>query len=204
MADPDFHRDQRDRLRDRHVGPINDFVDSLRDKERRGWIPYLAPLHGGVEARVLSVLRDPGSMTQEVRGSSFLSIENDDPTAERQCELFGAVGVTPHDITPWNAYPWYINRKPIAAELDAGAAVLRNLLELLPNLKIVLLQGNEAHSVWERTLKLRATPQWVRELEVAQCVHPSPQGLWTADPAERAERVRRQRHAYQQVGDALG
>lgn len=140
-----------------HVRPINDFVDSLRDRDRRGWVPCVAPVHGGVEARGLSVLRDPGRMTQEFSGSSFLCIENADPTSARQCELFDAVNVTPSDIMPWNAYPWYINRKPTAAELDAGASVLRDFVKLLPSLRTVLLQGNEAKAAWQRVHQRSST-----------------------------------------------
>ena len=29
-------------------------------------------------------------------------------------------GVDVSDVTPWNAYPWYINAAPRAAQLDAG------------------------------------------------------------------------------------
>ena len=59
----------------------------------RGWMPYVAPCHGGVDARVLSVLRDPGPKTAEQGGSGFLCIDNDDPTAARQVEAFAAVGI---------------------------------------------------------------------------------------------------------------
>jgi len=55
-------------------------------------VPAIAPWHGGIEARVLSVLRDPGPKTLTVGGSGFLCIENDDPTAHRQAEMFAAVG----------------------------------------------------------------------------------------------------------------
>ena len=36
-------------------------------------------------------------------------------------------GIAPHDVTPWNTYPCYINRAPKAAELQAGAKVLEQL-----------------------------------------------------------------------------
>jgi len=52
-----------------HVRPVNEMVDALRDQDGRGWMPHVAPWHGGVEARVLSILRDPGPKTQEGAGS---------------------------------------------------------------------------------------------------------------------------------------
>lgn len=48
------------------------------------------------------------------------------------------------ELLPWNAYPWYINRKPTTAELDAAAEPLRRLIGLLPRLRVVLLHGGDA------------------------------------------------------------
>ena len=83
-------------------------------------MPHVAPVHGGLEARVLTVLRDPGPKTQVGVGSGFLCVENDDQTAQTQMELMADAGVEATDITPWNAYPWYINAAPRPAQLDAG------------------------------------------------------------------------------------
>jgi hypothetical protein len=66
-------------------------VDELRS-EGRGWAPYVAPIYGGVNARLLSVLRDPGPMTDPTaRGSGFLCLENDDPAAERFATLLARI-----------------------------------------------------------------------------------------------------------------
>jgi hypothetical protein len=66
---------------DEHIAPINRLVDSLQEATGR-WLPYVAPMYGGVHARLLSLLRDPGPKTQREGGSGFLCMENDDPTAE--------------------------------------------------------------------------------------------------------------------------
>jgi hypothetical protein len=50
MADPAFRRGQEAALRAPHIKPINDLVDALRDQDGRGWVPYVAPMHGGVNA----------------------------------------------------------------------------------------------------------------------------------------------------------
>lgn len=63
MADRAFRREQEAGRYAPHVQPVNEFVDALREPDGRGWLPHVAPWHGGVEARVLSVLRDPGPMT---------------------------------------------------------------------------------------------------------------------------------------------
>jgi hypothetical protein len=128
MADRAFRDEQWGRRFDEHVAPINRVVDEL-GSGARGWLPYVAPMYGGVNARLLSVFRDPGPGT---RDSGFLSIENDDPTAERVCRHFEAVGIPAIDMVPWNVYPWYINRAPRAAGLGEGVEPMRRLVLLLP------------------------------------------------------------------------
>jgi hypothetical protein len=151
MRDPVFRRSQEQGIRLPHVAPVNNLVDQLREKGR-GLVPYVAPIYGGVEAEMLSVLRDPGPMTNEAaRGSGgFLCLENDDPAAELFATLLADAGIAPAKMTPWNAYPWYINRKPTSTELTAGFRPLRRLLELLPHLRVVMLNGAEAQSLWRK------------------------------------------------------
>lgn len=93
---------------DSHIKPINELVERLRDPDSRRWAPYVAPMHGGTNARILSVLRDLGPKTQDKGGSGFLCVENDDATAENHAELFNRFGIQASDVLPWNAYPWYI------------------------------------------------------------------------------------------------
>ena len=114
MADAAFRAAQWDQRFAPHIAPINEYVDRIRAKE---WAPYVAPLHGGVNARVLTILRDPGPATQDAIGSGFLCVENDDATAEKQGDLLASAGLLASDTLPWNAYPWYINRAPKAGEL---------------------------------------------------------------------------------------
>jgi hypothetical protein len=75
MRDPAFRASQLERLRDAHVAPIYDLVDELR-RSGRGWLPYVAPIYGGVRAEMLHVFRDPGPMANAAaRGSGFLCLE---------------------------------------------------------------------------------------------------------------------------------
>jgi hypothetical protein len=116
MGDAEFRSQQYQHRYDPHVKPINELVDCLRDPQGRGWVPYVAPVHGGVDSCILSILRDPGPATQDGVGSGFLCIENADPTAEQQCLAFADVGVTTADVVPWNAYPWYVNGSVASGE----------------------------------------------------------------------------------------
>jgi hypothetical protein len=142
-------------------------------------------------------------MTQEGQGSGFLCIENDDATAEAQCLLFEEHGILPRWVLPWNAYPWYINRAPRAAEKDAGAKVMCEVIDLVPTLQVVLLQGNDAIDVWKRVVRLRPTLVQERNLKVIESIHPGRQALWTSDPAEREPRKYKQRLAFQHIVEAL-
>jgi hypothetical protein len=186
MADPTFRAEQWSRRFDTHVAPLNQLVDWLRSDQRE-WAPYVAPMYGGVRARLLSVLRDPGPRTQANVGSGFLCMENDDPTAEMICDLFAGAGITAEDVVPWNAYPWYINREPKAAELEAGVGALMELLRLLPNLRVVMLHGGSAHSAWKR-LARRYPSIHGRGLKVIETYHTSRQAFWHKDPAVREAR----------------
>ncbi|WP_037622856.1 uracil-DNA glycosylase [Streptomyces aureus] len=203
MREEAFRVEQEQGRYDPHVRPVNEMVDALRDQDGRGWMPHVAPWHGGAEARVLSILRDPGPKTQEGGGSGFLCVENDDPTAELQAQIFEEAGIAPRDITPWNAYPWYINRSPNATELQAGAKVLKELLGLMPKAEVVLLQGNEAQDVWRRLLKTHPEAVRDRTLEVVSTYHPGRQALFVRDPEERARRAQHRIDSYQKVGAAL-
>jgi hypothetical protein len=202
MVDPAFRAAQEADRYAPHVKPINELVDALRDGTR-GWMPYVAPLHGGVNASVLSVLRDPGPATQAGSGSGFLCIENDDPSAERQLQMFAAVGVRPSDITPWNAYPWYINAAPRPTQLDEGVAPLVQVLELMPEVRVVFLQGNHARDSWARLTKRH--PARARRVEtVIATFHPGRQALFHPDPDVRRARAEHRENACRELAVALG
>lgn len=160
MADPKLRQDQVDGKYAEHVAPINRLIDRLRNADGRGWMPHVAPMYGGVDAKVLLLLRDPGPKTHDedgFQGSGFLCSENDDPTAERLATLLDAVGLDPRACVAWNAYPWYINRSPTAKQLEAGVGPLVELLGLLRCLQVVLLLGGHAHDVWRRLHRLHAS-----------------------------------------------
>ncbi len=185
---------------DPHVRPINELVDSLREPDR--WMPYVAPDHGGVNARVLSVLRDPGKGTYIEGGSGFLSVENNDDTAEAMSLRFAGAGIEISDVTPWNAYPWFIDRTPTTAEIRAGVMPLLDVAKMLTNLQVVLLHGTHAQLAW-RHLARHTDLTRTLGLTVIETYHPSRQALFTKDPTERVRRIAHRDAAYPLVREAL-
>ena len=203
MRDDEYRRAQREGLREPHVAPVNALVDELAAEARgagRGWVPHVAPLHGGVDARLLYLLRDPGPRVADPDrpSSGFLCVENDNGSAARLRELFGHAGVPPSATTPWNACPWLLDHPPTAADVRTGVEPLRRLLALLPRLEVVLLLGREAQRCWDLlTAADDAPPADVRtaDLHVLRTRHVSVQAF-IAPPAERERRRAEQQQVF--------
>ena len=194
MRDPLFRQQQADDLRASHVAPVNALVDELIDPAGRGWVPSVAPVYGGVNARVLNIHRDPGPKTHSQHGGSgFLCTENDDASAERFATLLDSAGIAVSETLSWNAYPWYINRLPRAAELKAGVEPLRRLLGLLDGLQVVMLHGGSARDGWRRLA--RQHPDLVLRLEVVPTYHTSNQAF-IGPPEVRAARMTALKEAF--------
>jgi hypothetical protein len=202
MADPAFRDEQRRHLYDEHIAPINRFVDSLV-AAGPGWLPHIAPMYGGVHARLLSILRDPGPKTRADAGSGFLSMENDDPTAERISNLFNDAGIGAKDIVPWNAYPWYVNRAPKAAELEAGVEPIRRLIELLPKLRVIMIHGRSAQRGWKRFMSRHGQLVLDRDLLVVSTWHTSQRALLHRNSAVREMRMEDLKLAFRQAAARL-
>lgn len=186
---------------DGHIAPLNMLVDELCGA---GKVPYIAPIYGGINAKLLSILRDPGPKTQlEDNGSGFLCLENNDATAEKMCELIAEAGIDVSEMVTWNAYPWYINRAPNAAEIKAGIEPLKKLIDLLPNLQVVILHGGAAHNSWKRLT--RSFPNIVedRRLYVIETYHTSRQAFWHREEEVREARRRHLRDSLHEAASIL-
>ena len=188
-----------------HTSPRSTATSTKSRDLGYGWAPYVAPIHGGINARILSILRDPGPATRDGdAGSGFLCIENDDASAALQCELLDHAGLSAADLLPWNAYPWYINRKPSAGELLLGLPTILRLLELAPAIQVVVLQGADAQAAWRLLERHHSQALRTRRLAVVETHHPSRQALFTPDSAEQERRRARRFEAFRDVAAALG
>lgn len=203
MRDAAYRADQWARRFEVHIRPINELVDELGARHDAGCPPYVAPMYRGTAAPVLAVLRDPGPKAGGAQGSGFLSVENDDQTAERQCVFMSEAGLDPSDVLPWNAYPWYINAAPTRSQLGDGVEPLRRLIELMPRLQVVLLLGKDAQRGWQVFLDAHGGLVRRRGIEVLPTYHPSRGALQHPDPVERTRREEHIRATLRQAASLI-
>lgn len=182
-----------------HIGPFNRLVDELRTEDE--WMPYIAPLYGGVNAEVLAVFQDPGPKTQQGKGSGMLCVENDDVSAERHYNFLRNAGIAHDSLMVWNTYPWYINRKPSSAEIDRGLEPLRRVVELCPALRVVMAHGGAAQTAWRRFCLLN--PDLVASITTIETYHTSRQALFHKDPDVRAQRERKLTDDFRRAADLI-
>lgn len=199
MAHERYRQEQLDGVYLPHVEPINRFIDELRTDDE--WLPYVAPGLGGVQARLLVIFRDPGPKTRSGVGSGMLSLENDDPSAERLVTLLTDEGIGGEQVMGWNSYPWYINRKPTSPEIDRGLPVLKRVIEMCQQLDVVVAHGGDAHVAWRRFR--RRYPEVARDVATIETYHTSRQAFWHPDPAERERREQHLRASYADVAARL-
>ena len=181
---------KRAHLRDPHVAPFNEIADKIADAEGipRGSVPYVDPQLGGIHARVLALLDNPSTKAEAGTGSGLLSLENNDPTAKNCAAFYNDLGLGPELFVHWNVAPAPIsgekNNGSSGPERARGAKWLREFTELLPNLQVVLLMGDNARDGWNRS---GLNPKGVViPLDVP---HPSRRGLNNRDGRVRLRRA---------------
>jgi hypothetical protein len=130
-----------------HIRPLAQFAARLRQR-RSVEVPDFDPLDGGTTARALFLFEKPGPMTAVLgkrAGSGFVSRDNDDPTAEATFTFMQQAGIGRHLAVLWNLVPWWNGTRAIRAEEQReGLRACRDLLQLLTDLRIVVLVGARA------------------------------------------------------------
>jgi hypothetical protein len=152
-GDAAFLAAKRARIREPHVRPLNDLADRIADTVglAHGDVPYVDPDSGGIRARVLVMLDNPGTKAKSGSGSGLLSLDNDDPTARRLRETYQRHHVASADLVGWNAVPFpTAGRGSTAAERRDGAPWIREFISLCPGLEYVLPLGAAARDGWKR------------------------------------------------------
>ncbi|CAM4321247.1 uracil-DNA glycosylase [Nocardia ninae] len=188
-ADRTVRDEKKSRIRQSHVAPLNHLADHIADAEGlpRGFVPYVDPDQGGVHARVLVLLDNPSTKAQAARdgGSGLLSLDNDDWTAKNCREAYAANGIDWSQVVHWNVCPFPISRDnggSTAAERSRGARWTREMVDLLPELEIVLCLGRAAEDGWKRAAVRRSLYIFPRGVP-----HCSRRGLASPPARERFE-----------------
>jgi hypothetical protein len=147
MDSTDYQQAQLARIHDENIAPVTELCLQLREKRPESPVPFVDPVHDVDEARIISLLIAPGAGTS----SGFLSLENDDDTAERLAEVYDAAGLQPRHGIPWNAYPWQLpeGQKLVLTpeQVHDGIRPLRQFLEIVYRASAVVAHGSGAHKV---------------------------------------------------------
>lgn len=171
---------RRSQLRDPHVVELTDYVERVRVAHGDdATVPWFDPAGGGVHARVLLLMQDPSEVA--AKGSGFISPDNNDQTARNTTIAVDAAELTSELRVHWNIYPWWVNhrgqdptrpRESFAEAMHAAVPLIDELIiDLLVEIRVVVLFGNHAQAGWDRYVKDRRHSPIV---EVLRCPHPSP------------------------------
>lgn len=177
--DPELVASKVARLDEAHIRPLTDLVRKINYSRGSAVTPWFDPHSGGVSSRVLFLLECPGRMASTHLGSGFISADNDDQTAANFFTLREEAGLRRDVVLNWNVVPWYLpagSRTANASSADVREAApwLTRLIDLLPNLALVVPMGRRAQQGW--TL-YEQTPGSRQDLLVRPCPHPSPLAL---------------------------
>ncbi|MGY0234208.1 uracil-DNA glycosylase [Longispora urticae] len=170
-------------LTEPRIAPLTAHAARIRSERGADRVPDFDPTEAGVHAPILLLLEAPGARaTRERHGSGFVSPDNNDQTAATMWHLLCDAGIDrSRDVVTWNVIPWYIGddtkiRPASTRDLLAAEGYTRQLLALLPALKVVVLIGRKAAKGWSRL--------GIHTLRTIECPHPSPRNLNTR-PADR-------------------
>lgn len=147
-----------------HMKPLTDHVEWIR--ESHNGVPWFDPCDGGIEAKALFLLQDPGPKAVK---SGFISRNNNDPSAENQFRFQKTAGLDREDTLLWNIVPWRVKRV-VAKDRDDALPYLEKLIALLPQLKVIILSGNEA---WKCHSKVRT----ITDMHILETYHTGNRGL---------------------------
>jgi hypothetical protein len=161
------------RLDEAHVAPLVAFADRLAGERGlpAGAVPYPDPDGAGVRARVLFLLNDPGRGALESSGGTgLLSLRNADQTTYKQVRAIRDSGFDPRDALYWNGIPGPVRAEERNAQVAPASLALLSLLELLDDLRGVVMLGEYAHKVW---VAVNARTDRFRGLAHVRSKHPA-------------------------------
>ena len=170
-----------------HIAPLVEYLTSIKANHPEKELPCFDPCDGGVCAKALFLLEAPGP---KAVGSAFISRNNPDPTARNLCELLSEANIARADTLIWNIVPWYVGdgtriRAVNTDDINQAFVHLADLIELLPDLKVVVLVGKKAQSAQSQIEELTRVP-------IVNTPHPSARvfNMWPDKKDEMKEQLR--------------
>lgn len=148
-----------------HMKPLANYVTSMMKATSGGGylVPNFDPLDGGIQARALFLLEAPGPKAALPSGSGFVSRNNPDPTAKNLWDLMQNANIPRSDTLIWNIVPWYVGvpghiRPVTKQDIQEALPYLRELLDLLPHLQVIVLIGKKAQSASNAIRSVTVSP----------------------------------------------
>jgi len=135
-----------------HMAPLIALTEALR-RQRPDWqVPDFDPASGGVEARALFLFEKPGPKTAADTGSGFISVNNNDSTAAATYHFALETNGLPLGWCLFaNVIPWWDGHIRISAEQrKLSSEAIKQLLALLPALRVIVLVGRIADRAWAK------------------------------------------------------
>ena len=172
LANSDARKYLCDKKSEKHIKKLTEYVEKLKNKNEKHQIPFFDPNDGGVKSKVLFLLEAPGSKAVK---SGFISRNNPDSTAENMFNFLKKARLHRKETLLWNIVPWYVgnkNQNRIRAvnhnDIKNGLNCLYDLINLLENLKVIVLVGRKAQKV-NNNLKEKYS-----KIKIFHSYHPSP------------------------------
>jgi len=154
---------------------LDQILENYRlDLERRcgNSVPKFDPKSGSSSAIVLALFQDPGDSGAEVSG--LVSIDNDDPTANRTKKMVEDYGIEREVVLFWNFYASYnlelSRKKPKIEDKKYWAQHLELLVDECKRLKLIICHGKLARDGMSYFNNKRNIP-------IISAPHPSRRGM---------------------------
>lgn len=147
------------------------------------FVPGFDTDSGGDLSRVMVLMESPGPSTIAQGAAAISSEDNPGPTARAFRAARVESGLRRDHYLRWNVIPWAIPHSPGVVDLDQARPALGQLLEALPELRVIVTFGTPALTGVMRYFTLADD---VRVVPVLAVPHPSP-----ANATRVAEKHRR-------------
>ncbi|EFJ1749927.1 uracil-DNA glycosylase [Escherichia coli] len=126
-----------------HIAPLTRWVQSY--KKNGTDMPWFDPADGGINARILILLQSPAKSELSPR---FVSQDNPGPSQQNLNRFLKQAKIKRQNIIIWNAIPWLMptNTKiiPTRENINKGLNIIKSLMPLLKNVRVILLAGSVA------------------------------------------------------------